>query len=51
MKSRSNDPEVQPFVKKPKKSSAITNLSVFLPAWNPFYGMVFENQHPEKRSF
>jgi hypothetical protein len=35
---------VQPFVKKPKKSSAITNLSVFLPAWNPFLGMVFESR-------
>lgn len=35
---------IQPFVKKHKKSSFITNLSVFLPVWNPFFGMIFENK-------
>ena len=36
IKSAPTDPVIQPFVKKQKKSSLITNLSVFLPVWNPY---------------
>jgi hypothetical protein len=35
----------KPFVKKPKKSIPFPNLSVFLPPYTPFYGMVFERHH------